>query len=406
MLNSKPNLPFRTRILNTIGKLHKPNIDINKLHAQAQKKIQWDNFGDEYYKKGLERVLAEIQKPNINFLGRESLKYLCETSLENRLLLNKLHNTQPQIFKPLSIPPLIVLGLPRSGTTFLHRLLALDSRHRAIEMWELLRPISLELFSSKNRDQRLKIAHRDVDGSDKYYPDFDHIHYIRSNSYEECMWPMGSSFCSWQFWITVPVYDYMHWYNEQDLTKKYCEYVKWLQVFQNTTPNKRLVLKSPSHTRSIGHLVNVLPKAMIVQIHRDPREVASSFNSLTYYSHSIATPQIEVKKMSDTNLSILQSELKENFTARQYCEGNICDVSYSKFIANPVATIQKIYAHFDLEWTKKFSETLHLYITKNKKGKYGRHKYSSDDFGYTNEEIADRFQDYIKWMKNQLDSNN
>lgn len=403
ILSAKPKLPFRTHLFNALGNRSLREITPSSLENTATSELNLFDFGDPHYREGLKKLCETMDNNHLSYMGRENFKYTMELFLKNRLLINAAKKKKPEIFSTdLIHEPLIILGLPRTGTTFLHKLLALDSNNKALPLWELLRPVSPQMLKKNANDNRREITDKDIQDSAKYTLSLDHIHYIRADSYEECMWIFGSTFLSWAYWITMPVYNYQQWYHQQNLDKKYSEYFEFLQLLQNKYNSNRFLLKSPSHTGGISNLLQTIPNAMIIQTHRDPIEVANSFNSLVYWSHSLTSKKIDVARMVEENLQLLEIEIKKNLTARQSHENAIYDVSYKNFIQKPIATIKAIYKHFSLDWTREFEGKLTAYINLNQKNKHGKHTYRASDFGYTEKSIINRFQQYNDWLQKKF----
>ena len=151
MLKSRPPLPARFRFLNAVGRfLQAVNPPLTRFDEEtvckaAMKQTGLADFGDPHYREGLLRVLESAEDDaNLHFIGRLATRDVIISSLASRLLLMEARKRTPDVFQRPLVPPIIILGLPRSGTTLLHRLLAADPMHRAVPLWELLRPLPTE----------------------------------------------------------------------------------------------------------------------------------------------------------------------------------------------------------------------------------------------------------------------
>jgi hypothetical protein len=283
------------------------------------------------------------------------------------------------------------MGLPRSGTTFLHRLLTLDPASRGIPLWQMARPIGDQPGDEAVRRREIM---KEINLRLKISPDLDRKHYIRMDTPEECFWALGLTFVSRMYWIMAPVYSYMDWYFLQPRDRKYQEYRWLLHILQATAPTRRLALKAPAHTGALAEIIAHVPEALIVQTHRDILSVTNSLNSTFYTTHSIMAKEIDVHRMAEWNIRFLENELQRNITARQQHANQVYDVSYRQLITNPIATVQGIYSHYNLPWTEAYMTKLQKYIDDNPQGKHGVHQYHSADFGYTDSELIERFADY------------
>jgi hypothetical protein len=301
----------------------------------------------------------------------------------------------PALFKRPLQPPLIVIGFPRSGTTLLHRLLAADPAGRAIPLWELSSPLpdgrgAHLLTDSADRAKRLKRMEQQMKIRLSLTSELDQKHFIRAETPEECMFLMGQTFHTMLYWVTAPVYGYVDWYGRQVRDKKYKDYRRLLQVLQIVDPARRLVLKAPAHTGGVGELLEMIPEAMVIQTHRDPVICMNSLNSLFATTHGVVSEQVDVYRMAEANLILMTVELTRNGAGRKKYPGQVLDIQYDRLVADPFGTVQGIYNHFKMPFTTEFEVAMARYLAENPKGKHGGHKYSSADFGMTDEGIRER----------------
>ncbi|MFZ0546849.1 MAG: sulfotransferase [Candidatus Promineifilaceae bacterium] len=345
-------------------------------------------------------VHSAEQDANLNTLGRYGLREGIIQQLANRLKLVEMEKQAPDLFRRPLHSPLIVIGFPRSGTTYLHRLLAADPDGRAIPLWELTSPLpegkGVHLLTDPtDRAKRLKKMERQMKIRLSLNDNLDHKHFIRADSPEECMFMLGQTFHTMLYWVTAPVYSYVAWYDRQERHKKYQDYRRLLQVLQAVDPTKHLVLKAPAHTGGVGDLLELVPEANIIQTLRDPVTCMNSLNSLLATTQKVVTDQLDLHKMAQANLELMTVELTRNEAGRKKYPDRILDIEYEGLIADPIGTIKKIYDHFNLLYTAEFEAAMAQYIANNPKGKHGRHQYDSADFGLTDEAIRERIPPYF-----------
>ena len=398
----RSSLPLRFRLLNMVGKSLRAmsvpvaQFDEETVRTVAVKETGLTDFGDPHFREGLLRLLESAETDaDLHFIGRLTVREVIANALASRLLLMEARKRTPEIFERPLIPPIIVLGLPRSGTTFLHRMLAADPAHRAIPLWELLRPLPNGGSSvGATPDRRHQIAEQRLGLRLRLAPDLDRKHYVRAHTPEECMWLLATTFVSPVFWAVAPVYGYLDWYKGQDRLKAYKEYRWLLQVLQAIHPRCRLALKAPAHTGALSALLKTIPDALLVQTHRHPVEACNSLNSLFYSVHAMVTKRVDAHRMAEANVSLQEHEIALNLAARDAHPGAVLDVHYDRLIADPVGTVRSIYDHFGLVWSDTFEERLGSYVRQNPKGRHGPHRYASGDFGLTDGAIAERFAAY------------
>jgi hypothetical protein len=314
-----------------------------------------------------------------------------ERALENRLRFVDLKKRNPAIFKKKLIPPIMIMGLPRSGTTFLHRLMSQDPRNRGLYLWELIRHIP----PPGKLDFRRIIAKAEYGTFKKVSIPLDHIHVIRDNEYEECIWLLSTTFHSGSYYVMAPVYSYAIWCSRVDRFKTYKEYVQFLKIFQAETPGKRLTLKAPVHSGSLTEIKKLIPEAIIIQTHRNPLEVYNSSNSLVYWAHSNVVKRMDVRKMAECNLNLLGNEIDRNLEAKKTNGIKVHDIFYEELLSDPLIVVQKIYHAHGIELNAQTKKKMTTFIRKNPQHKHGNHKYSFDDFGVKKNKVIERFEEYM-----------
>ena len=396
MLDSRPPLPLRFRLWNKVAqylradRLRFASLDEEHLHKAAMKETGLTDFGDPYHREGLLTLIESAEKDaNLHVLGRAIMHGSIVVYLSNRLLLAEARNQTPEVFQRPLIPPIIIVGLPRSGTTLLHRMLALDPAHRGAPSWELTSPLP-----SGTPDRRRELADKGDRLMQQLYQGRDRIHYSRIDEPEECVILQGTTFHSWVFLGLAPVYGYFDWYIAQDHLKAYQEYYQLLQVLQAVDPERRLTLKAPAHTTFLPILLHTIPNALIVQTHRDPVPVCSSTCSMIYSLWGMTTASIDIPRMAEMWITLMEKQAATSLTFRETNPGVVYDVNYDRFIADPIGTVRGLYDHFGLTWPNRHEEELEAYVRENPQNKHGVHRYSPEDFGLTNDAIVGRFTEY------------
>jgi hypothetical protein len=401
VVESRPSLPLRLRVLNAVGKhlgaarLPVAALDEESLVQAAVKATGLTEFGAGYHREGLLRLLESVENDAaLHLSGQLAYRETIVGSLINRLLLTEAFKQNPETFRKPLKSPIIVLGLPRSGTTFLHRLLALDPAHRAVPWWELARPLPGPSANGTS-DRRRQVFQKKLHRLQKLTPDLDSKHFTRVDTPEECIWLLASTFLSPLFWALAPVYGYLDWYMHQDRLQAYYEYRLLLQVLQAADPTRRLALKSSTHTGAVETLLQTVPGSLLIQTHRNPVETSASLASLFYSLHSRTTERLDVRRMTEAILNFHEHQIARNLEARVAHPGALFDVYYDRLVADPIGIVRDIYDHYGLAWSEEFAERLNYYLQHNPRGKHGTHLYAPEDFGQTGDAIAERFAPYI-----------
>lgn len=395
VIDTKLPLPFRTinaagAALNARG-LARVRLREEPLLGAAMRQTGLSDFGDPGFLDGLRALLTSAERDaNLHFVGRLSLRQFVVDHLVNRLLLAEARKRSPEVFARPLIPPLVVLGLPRSGTTFLHRLLAEDPAHYAPRYWELVYPLPLP----GRREARRQKAERTLRIYKLMADDLDRKHFVAVDEPEEDFFVLAATFEALYFWMAAPVYGYLDWYLAQDHERKYREYRAWLHVLQAAHPGRRLVLKAPEHTGALSALLHAVPEARLVQTHRDPATVFASFTSNTRTTQGVSTDALDGGRNAAANLRYLGEEAERNLRAREANPGAILDVRYDELVADPEGTVRRVYGHHGLDFTDVHRGRLKGYVAENPKNKHGENRYSAADTGMGEGEVRARFAAY------------
>ncbi|WP_181256803.1 sulfotransferase family protein [Merismopedia glauca] len=327
---------------------------------------------------------------HFSFVGRVSIREYIVRALVNRLRYVQVRTLEPEVSRIALEPPIIVIGLPRSGTTFLHHLLALDPEARPLLFWELIEPIAGSKPESRRQNLNRKLANMK-----RMNAAIDRKHHFAPDNPEECMLLLDTTLLSLSFWVFAPVYEYLHWLRHQNKHDSYQVYRWYLQRFQRETPHRRLTLKAPAHMGAIDALLNAIPDVRLVQIHRDPAQVVPSLHSLIFSLHAMVSESLDIQRMTESNMTYLEHLITTTESARSSGHSWV-DVQYDLLIRDPITCVQQIYQQLNLTFTDELCRRIEQFLAHRPKEKFGKHLYSAEDFGTTEVLIRKRFADYYQ----------
>jgi hypothetical protein len=268
-------------------------------------------------------------------------------------------------------PPVVITGLSRSGTTFLHRLLSLNRDFYAVPLWELFSPFK----KPGPIDMRRMITGVKIRIKNILLPELDKIHFTRTNNTEECIMLLANSFNSQLFTDIAPLPGYLDWLICADRNYAYNEYRDQLKVLQSFHPDKRLVLKAPNHLGNLIELLSFIPFAIVIQMHRTPEKCCSSLISLRKTLYKIVVSDINVKEIQTLALKLFDNEINRNLEFHESFPDRVISLSYDTLISDPLAALHEIYERASLTWTEEIEESSKKYIHLNPKNKRGIHEY-------------------------------
>lgn len=356
------------------------------------------DMGHRYHREGLEVLAQSADEADLTYVGRRAAREMLVWSLVRRMMLVEVRKTHPEIFEQPIMPSFLIMGFPRTGTTHLHRLLACDERFRGIPTWETRRPIPFPLLNPDMADNRRERGIHDDGLSQRYTPDKDSVHYSDVDTPEECCVMLTATFNVALFWSRLPVYRFAEWLQQEgfkNVDEVGKDYRAFLQVIQHGDTSTGLALKSPDHTPGLGMLLETVPEAMIIQTHRNPIKSSNSLHSMVYGNHTHVATKLDPKRMARTNLNHLDAAFRYNALGREKHPNRVFDADYQDLVSKPIELVRSIYEWFSVDWPTNHEDVLQAYLDANPQNKFGSHKYSSEDFGLTDDEVLAHFSDYL-----------
>lgn len=362
------------------------------LIENAQRKAQLFDWGGDSFRFGLQTLLTSLhQEGNLSLTGRWLMRAYVTDLLVNRLQIQATIKQYPEI---LAVPihrPLVITGLPRTGTTFLHRLLAQDPQFRWLHLWELLQPCPPPNPTSAATDPRLQKTQVLAQQYKTIAPTLSTAHLIEAQLPEEGNQLLEHAFTNFLFDIRAHIPTYETWLRTQDMRASYQYYRQQLQLLSWQWPG-RWLLKAPCHLRNLDALSSVFPDACIIQTHRDPCVVVPSICSLTAMFRSIFTESPKLDIIGQDLLDITAYSHHQGRRFRQkHASIPICDIDYSDLVEDPLKTVHHIYQFFGEQLQPEAVSKMEQWLADNPQSKHGIHSYSLEQFGLSETAIREKF---------------
>jgi hypothetical protein len=366
------------------------------LHMSASRITGLTDFGPDDYTDGLEVLLESYAKDaDLTPLGRKMSRGLLRGGLTSRLLSQASWQAHPEHAGVRIERPIFVTGLPRTGTTALHRLLTADPGHQGLEMWLIEVPQPRPPRDSWPADpvfQRLQAA---FEQHHVAHPEFMGVHYMAADQVEECWQLLRQSVRSVSYECLAHLPGYSAWLRDQDWTPAYRRHRRNLQLIGLNDTGRRWVLKNPSHLFALDALLAVYPDALVIQTHRDPRTAIASVCSLAAHATDGWSGTFRGAVLGRDQLGLWARGL-DTFTAARsrYDPAQFYDVQYETFTADPVGTVAAIYGHFGLPLSAAAEAAMRaLHAASTAGDARPVHHYTLADFGLTPAEVDGCFAD-------------
>jgi Sulfotransferase family len=368
------------------------------LLAAGRRRAGGHDFEDTTFLDGFYRLVQSLAtEARLNLLGRMAARETIVSHLANRLCLEADRRRYPEIAAQKIDRPIVITGLPRSGSTLLHTLLAQDPANRVPQTWEMLLPSPPPDRATYDTDPRIAITEKQLRWFQRVVPDFAKIHSVGARLPEECVVILSHSFLSSQFCSMYVVPSYQTWMRAQDLVPAYRLHRRVLQHLQWRCPGDRWVLKAPAHLAALRELCVVYPDVGVVMTHREPLEVLPSEASLHTVLRQTFSDAVDPAVVGREVTELTAEEIRTGLRARD--DGcappeRFVDVRYHDLVADPIGTVRTIYGRFDMPFTAMAEARMRRHLAESPKDRHGAHVYSLTQFGLKPDEERDRYRAY------------
>jgi hypothetical protein len=387
------------------------DLDAKQLIAQACDATGLDDFGADGWQEGLERLVDSLSdEAKLNELGAAVVGGELSGYLGDRLQVVAYRAAHPEVHDVDVVPPIVIIGQGRTGTTILHDLMAQDPATRVPRTWEVDRPCPPPESETYETDPRIAEVDATLDGLDIVLPGFRAMHPMGARLAQECVRITASDFRSLIFPTQYRVPTYVDWLvNEADMASAYRWHRVFLQHLQAKHPAQRWVLKSPAHQWCLRALLDEYPNALPVQTHRDPLRIIASLGSLVARLRSLSSDDTSVAEAATEFAELVLDGLDRSVTARE--DGTVdvdrvVDVQFAEFMADPFGAIRAVYERLGFELTASTEQRMRTFLEQNPRDRYGGHHYTFAETGLDEglwRERARRYQDYFDVSSEPLD---
>lgn len=373
-------------------------LDADTLLAAGRRRAGGRDFEDTTFFDALSRLTrALMTEARLNLLGRISAREAIVSHLATRLGLEHDRRRYPEIAAEQIRRPIVITGLPRSGSTLLHGLLAQDPANRVPQTWEMLNPSPPPEWKSYNRDPRIASTERQLRWFHRVVPEFKLIHPVGARLPEECVVILSHSFLSAQFCSMYVVPSYQAWMRAQPLLSAYRLHRRVLQQLQWRCGGGRWILKAPAHLSALQELCAIYPDVGVIMTHREPLEVLPSEASLHTVLRQTFSDAVDPAAVGREVTELTADELRTGLQARDdgcAARSRFLDIRYRDLVKDPIGTVRRVYAHFDMPFTPIAAARMRRHLAASPKDRHGVHAYSLAQFGLDPDEERERYRGY------------
>ncbi len=334
--------------------------------------------------------------------GRLSVRWDFIRLLRNAEMVLNAHQENPGLGAAPVAAPLFILGLPRSGTTFLHALLAEDSQNLVPRNWQTIFPAPRPPDFMACGDKRAKT----VDGQLKFFagiaPEFPAMHPVSADSPQECSEITAHVFQSLRFDTIFRVPGYLRWLDGRGHRDAYAFHKKFLQFLQFGLTPRRWVLKCPDHVFAMDEILETYPDARFIVVHRDPLRV---FGSVAHLTGVLRKPFVKHADPAEIGAQVAErwidgAERLVAFDRREDVPASRkLHLHYHELVADPMAAVARIYRQFGLTASDSALAAMQTFLAERPRGGYGgQRRYALGKFGENPASLGPRFAAYLSYF--------
>jgi hypothetical protein len=380
-----------------------PALSIDTLLAEARRRSgDLTDFGDECFLPALSALLAALEhEARLSDIGRQLLTERLIELLKNRLVIEAYYQNFPQIADEPIERPIVIVGLPRTGTTLLQRILGCDTRLYPMLWWETRFPAPMAVVPPGQPDPRIARAQAEVAAMLEAMPRLAAIHPLDAVAPDEEGMLLEHSFQAFfDAYADIPSYTAWMWAHDQQpayaYLKRVLRFVQWQKRQRGETASSgRWVLKTPHHLRQIGVLFQVFPDAQVIQTHRDPLATIPSIASFNEALWRIYGSEVDPQRVGAQWSAIFARGMTQTLAFRErQGDARFLDVWFADTLSQPLEVVRAIYDFAGLSLPGDIEARMRQHLEQNRRDQRPAHDYSLDHYGLSAAQIERDFAAY------------
>lgn len=373
------------------------DLSVERFLERASSQTGLHDFGDLPFREALEVLLWALEHESGNAADRvgEVAERLVVPALVKRLRLVDDRKRYPEIAAQQITAPIVIIGLPRTGSTHLQALMATRPGARSPLEWEMRLPSPPPETATFGTDPRIAEVQAAINARVNASA-LQAIHPYGAQRPEQCLGLVDWSFINQTLLAYQRIPTYYEWFLAADQRITYEHHKRMLQHLQARNPGE-WVLKWPKHVFGLDALLETYPDARIVWTHRDPGKVIPSAASFVGTLRSMNSPVFDPRRFGAEWVALEEMGLRRGLDVRDRVgERQFLDVQYNDLITDPPAELSRIYAHFGIPADQETVRRVRDFQDDNPQGKHGAHQYNAEQFGLEPERIRRRFAAYTE----------
>ena len=371
-----------------------------QLHAIVSAELGHADFGSDDYLPGLKVLLQSMDfDPHFTDTGRRAAWGLVIGVLRSRAAAIHSMKQHPGFDSRAVLSPVIITGVPRTGTTALHRLMAQDPRFQGLQTWLLDSPMPRPPPDRWRQYPQFQKSAAEIEARYAAAPQKRAAHHVAAEEVHECCMLLRQSFvsnilsCAW----SAPTYD--AWWQCQSEAAAYQHYYRCVQLIGMNEPEKRWLLKNPGHIENLDILFAIFPDARVIQTHRDPAKAIPSLVALMMGLHTVmedGRAEQRAAIMLEREVAKWARAVRKADVVRAGRAGQVLDIVHADFHAHPMQVVERIYDFIGMDIPDVMRARFAERIAEKPELQRGVHRYSITEYGMTEQQAREPFGDYIQ----------
>ncbi|WP_420640047.1 sulfotransferase family protein [Candidatus Poriferisocius sp.] len=372
-------------------------IDIDQLHAAAVERSGLHDFGDGHYREGLGVLVESLEaEAAMTDMGRFAITEIMIGALVGRLHAEAGLKARPEAAHTPIERPLVIIGLPRTGTTALHQLMAASPHFQGLELWLAEAPQPRPPRTQWDQRPDFTASKARTDAVAEMDPDRAAIHLQSAELVDECWNLFRQSFASVTFECLFRIPTYAAWWAGCDMDPAYEQHRRSIGLIGVDEPDTGWVLKDPSHLFAPEALFATYPDANVVMTHRDPLKAVASVCSLTAVSRQGFEQHPDNLAHGAEQTELWARGIERMLDARTGREDRFYDLHFADFQADPLGSVAAICDHFGYRFDTDAERAVARWAADHPKGEHGVHDYHPEHYGLRAEAVYERYARYIE----------
>ncbi len=371
---------------------------VDALIAGATAETGLVDFGTGAWRDGLDVMVDSLHREaQLNDLGAAMFEFIIGNALRTRLRVVECIKHAPEIRAVALEQPVIVAGLPRTGTTALAHLLAADSDTRSLRTWEASNPTPPPEAATEHTDPRIAATQAGIDISHEMMPDLPRLYFATATSPSEALDLMAMSFRSFQASGQATMHAYEDWLMSCDMHDAYAFEADVLRLLQHRCPPNRWAWKNPPDIAFIDAVLTAFPDARFVWTHREPLAALTSVCSLLAVVGAPATDSFDATMIGSRQTELWGEAIDRGLASRRTLgDERFVDVFMPDLVADPIVTMGVLYDALGWPFTNRAETAMRAWQDRNRQHGRGDHAPDARDYGLEAGAVAERFADYTE----------